>query len=105
VRESWVVDASPLIALGTIGRLDLLASLAEEVVVPDVVGREVLQIPDEAARALANSSFRSETVDTDDVVRGWGLGQGETAVLSFAKRNSGYVAILGRPGGGKGLKK
>jgi predicted nucleic acid-binding protein len=37
VSERWVVNASPLIVLGTIGRLDLLASLPGDVVVPEIV--------------------------------------------------------------------
>jgi len=94
VPERWVVDASPLIALGSIGRLTLLTSLADEVVVPEAVAHEVLQVADEAAHAFSGSSIRRVTVKIDDLVRNWGLGPGETAVLSFANQTSGFVAIL-----------
>jgi len=93
VSERWVVDASPLIVLGTIGRLDLLTALAEDVIVPEIVAQEVLRVEDEASRALAQGSLRTESVDPDDLVIRWGLGAGETAVLSFAKRH-GYVALI-----------
>lgn len=93
MSERWVVDASPLIVLGTIGRLDLLASLAEDVVVPEIVAQEVVRVEDEASRALARISLRTEYVAPDDLVVRWGLGAGETAVLSFAKRH-GYVALI-----------
>lgn len=93
MRERWVVDASPLIILGAIGRLDLLVSLAEDVVAPESVAQEVLRVEDEASRALAEGSIRTESVEPDDLVTRWGLGAGETAVLSFAKRH-GYVALI-----------
>lgn len=38
-----VADASPLIALGRIRRLDLLQSLFERILVPDAVWREVVE--------------------------------------------------------------
>lgn len=37
----WVFDASPLIALGKIGLLDLLEKLSAECVIPKVVAEEV----------------------------------------------------------------
>jgi predicted nucleic acid-binding protein len=53
VSERWVVNASPLIALGRIGRLDLLAALADEVVIPEDVVSEVERGPsvDQTMRA------------------------------------------------------
>jgi predicted nucleic acid-binding protein len=93
VRERWVVDASPLIVLGSIGRLDLLAALAEDIVVPEIVAQEVLRVEDEASRVLAEASLRTASVDRDDLVMRWGLGAGEMAVLSFAKHHD-YVALV-----------
>lgn len=37
----WVVNASPLILLGKIGHIALLDELSDELIVPDVVAREV----------------------------------------------------------------
>lgn len=45
----WVVNASPLILLGKTGHLDLLAALADTVVVPQAVANEVGAKPDGAA--------------------------------------------------------
>ena len=56
--ERWVVNASPLIALGSIGRLDLLTSLADEVVIPEIVAEELLRVADEAALAFSRSPLR-----------------------------------------------
>ena len=92
--ERWVVNASPLIALGSIGRLDLLTSLADEVVVPEIVAGETRRVADQSALAFSRASLRRESVTADDSVNRWRLGPGETAVLSFAKRNVGFVAVL-----------
>ena len=92
--ERWVVNASPLIALGSIGRLDLLTSLADEVVIPEIVAEELLRVADEAALAFSRSPLRRESVNAEGSVNRWRLGPGETAVLSFAKLNTGFVAIL-----------
>lgn len=90
--ERWVVNASPLIALGRIGRRDLLSDLAEEVVVPEEVVFEVERGNDDASMSLRPAPFRVEAGAVDPLVLSWGLGLGETAVLSMA--NSGLVAIL-----------
>lgn len=92
--ERWVVDASPLIALGSIRRLDLLTSLAEEIVVPETVASEVLRVADEASRTFSEHSFRTTAIEPDETVGRWGLGRGESAVLTFAMRTPGYVAIV-----------
>jgi hypothetical protein len=41
MSEQWVVNASPLILLGKTRHLDLLAALADTVVIPQVVAIEV----------------------------------------------------------------
>jgi hypothetical protein len=47
--DPWVVNASLLILLGKTGHLDLLAALADTVVVPQAVANEVGAKPDAAA--------------------------------------------------------
>lgn len=93
MAERWVVDSSPLISLGKIGRLDLLPALAGEVVVPGAVAAEVRRISDEASAFLAGAAAAVRTVKPHPLVVPWGLGAGETAVLSLAK-DSGDVALL-----------
>lgn len=43
---TWIVNASPLILLGKIGRLDLLEALAPTFIVPTAVASEILDGPD-----------------------------------------------------------
>lgn len=92
--ERWAVNASPLIALGRIGLLGLLSSLAAGIVVPEAVATEVKRVADEAGAFLHGKSFSVERVDPHPLVVSWGLGAGETAVLSLAKRHRNYVAVL-----------
>lgn len=80
--ERRVVDASPLIALGTIGHLELLTAVATEVVVPESVAREVMRVDDAASRSLQEIGLPREDVVPDAQIVSWGLGEGETAVLS-----------------------
>ena len=93
--DRWVVNASPVIALGAIGRLGLLAELAGEVVVPPAVAEEVARGDDAASRALAAASFRFPAAVTPvPVVMMWGLGRGETEVISFALADRRSEALL-----------
>ncbi len=96
MTEGWVVNASPLIALGRVGQLRLLSDLAGWVIVPKAARAEVLRLEDAASRALlAATSFHvPETVAPDSVVSMWGLGAGETEVLAFAKQSPGVEALV-----------
>jgi predicted nucleic acid-binding protein len=94
VDEGLVLDASPLISLGAIGRLDLVEALAPDVAVPTAVADEVLKGADEASRALLSHSFRTVPVDPNGRVVAWGLGPGETAVLSFCLSRPGHRAVV-----------
>lgn len=95
--ERWILNASPLIILGRVNLEDLLLKLADEVVVPLAVSVEVQAGPpnDRARQALAVGRFR--VVDTPAPpaeLLAWDLGAGETAVLSLALVEPGWVAIL-----------
>ena len=83
--EDWVVNASPLIALGSIGRLDLLEGADRRLIVPAAVATEVLAGPDTdgGQRALAAGwiAERPDVAVRAEVLE-WGLGAGESAVLS-----------------------
>ena len=80
-----VVNASPLIRLGKTGHLDLLAALADTVVVPLAVANEVGAKPDGAAilaELTGNPAYRvagSEPAPPE--VLAWDLGAGETQVI------------------------
>lgn len=96
MAELWVVNASPLITLAKAGRLELLQASDRRLVIPDAVRAEVLRGPaDDPARKALEAGFDAASGDEapEPVVLEWGLGAGETAVLSFAKENNGIAVV------------
>ena len=91
MAETWVVNASPLIALDSIGRLDLLGQLGHDVAVPPAVVREVFQ---SGRTPLHPSLSIIDSVELVPTVVMWGLGEGETEVLSYASKTTHAEAIL-----------
>jgi len=87
----WVVNASPLILLGKTGHLDLLAALADTVVVPQAVAGEVGAKPDGAAilaEVAGNPAYRvADSEPAPPEVLAWDLGAGETQVITHALRH------------------
>jgi predicted nucleic acid-binding protein len=96
--EGAVANASPLILLFKSGLADLLPRLFVEVAVPDAVWEEVVAggETDAAATLLPSVSWvRRVTVPAiaPEVVV-WNLGDGESAVLSFALSRPEYRAMV-----------
>lgn len=91
MAETWVVNASPLIALDSIGRLGLLGLLGRDVAVPPAVLREVSH---GGRTALPTTVAILDSVELVPTVVMWGLGGGETEVLSHASRSTNTEAIL-----------
>lgn len=93
-----IINASPLIFLARAGRLDLLAVVAEEVLVPAAVADESRRRgpSDPTVLALQNTAWlRVEPArDVDLRVLAWDLGPGESAVLSLALAMPGVEAII-----------
>jgi predicted nucleic acid-binding protein len=92
-----VANASPIIVLAKAGCLELLDQPEFQLLVPDVVVREVLAGPpsDPARRALeAGWGSRVEPGPVPLAVVEWGLGAGESAVLATALAHSGATALL-----------
>jgi predicted nucleic acid-binding protein len=96
VPEHWVLNASPLIVLARIGQEGLFQALAEQVVVPRAVAREIEAGPEDPARRgiVAGHFAIVDTLPPPAEVLAWDLGAGETAVLSFALAEKGWTAIL-----------
>ena len=98
MSNKWVINASPLILLAKAGPLDLLSRLTEQLVIPASVVAEINQGPthDPAQRWLSGPGARFICPDSppDQRVSAWDLGQGETAVLSWAFLNRGFEVIL-----------
>jgi predicted nucleic acid-binding protein len=94
----WVVNASPLILLGKVARLELLACLASGVEIPAEVAAEIRAGPvDDPARlwlASGGRDFVVESVPFDLRVVAWDLGSGETAVISRALSEPDAMAVL-----------
>jgi len=94
--ETWIANASPVIALAKIERLDLLLVEGRTLLIPEAVVSEILQAPahDAARQALeAGWGPNPVAVAPDMGVLEWGLGAGETTVLSLARQKKA-VAIV-----------
>ncbi|HPD32236.1 MAG TPA: DUF3368 domain-containing protein [Phycisphaerae bacterium] len=87
MSETWVVNASPVIALARIGQLRLLEELASPLLLPEAVAAEILAGPDDdpaRAAVLSGWASRRSPAQVPDAVTEWGLGAGESAVLAIA---------------------
>ena len=96
MAERWVVNASPLISLARIGCADWFEKLADEVVVPRAVVREVEAGPQDAARhylAEEHLTVVAAPVIPPEIAS-WDLGDGETAVLALVAADSSWTAVL-----------
>jgi predicted nucleic acid-binding protein len=93
-----IVNASPLILLAKAGQLDLLRAGVPEIIVPDVVFREV------GARGPADPAFQEVQRTTwlkiipappsPLSVLSWSLGAGESSVLAVALTDPDCEAIV-----------
>jgi predicted nucleic acid-binding protein len=98
VVDVWVCNSSPLIALARIQRLDLIESLADDVLVSATVLREIEAGAgrDGAAQAIRNSPrlrIRPD-VEIPEAVRSWQLDPGESQVLAMALQCPGCGAVI-----------
>lgn len=93
-----VVNASPLICLFKSGLTDLLPTLFEDIIVPDAVVKEVMAkgAMDFSAQTLISNNWIQQigNITIDPRVASWDLGDGESAVLSFALKNPEYFAVM-----------
>ncbi|HEV7506372.1 MAG TPA: DUF3368 domain-containing protein [Thermoanaerobaculia bacterium] len=96
--RTLVVNASPLILLARIDRLDLLASLAKLLVVPAAVIREIQagSHRDETAHRIKNLPSVLQVADrpVPDRIRLWDLGAGESQVLAHGLERPGAEVVL-----------
>ena len=97
MAERWVLNASPVIALSKIGYEQLFLDLADQVVVPRAVAIEIQAGPTGDPARLAIEEGKISVIETPSPlseILAWDLGAGETAVLSFAQSQAGWVAVL-----------
>lgn len=98
VAEPAVVNASPLIFLSRAGLIDLLQQVSSEVIVPEAVSSEI-QVRgknDPTAQVLATTSWLvvTQTPSVPPQIQAWGLGPGESAVLTWAHTHKSAEAII-----------
>ena len=96
MSETWIANASPVIALAKIEMLYLLLVEDRNLLIPEAVASEIFQAPaHDAARQALEAGWGSKPVAVapDTGVLEWGLGAGETAVLSLARQQKA-VAIV-----------
>ena len=98
MTRRWVVNASPLIILGKISKIDLLVQLVDTLVIPKAVAVEIEQgCPDDPAKQwLAQDGVRFilETPPLSTIVANWDLGSGESHVLSWALAHHDFEAVV-----------
>ncbi|MCI5149650.1 MAG: DUF3368 domain-containing protein [Candidatus Electrothrix sp. MAN1_4] len=95
--EKIVINASPLILLCNSNLSHILPELFQEIILPDAVRDEILSGPhqDRAASMLSTLPWLiRKTVSPYSHVVSWDLGDGETAVLSFAAENPEFTPVL-----------
>lgn len=98
MKNSWVVNASPLILLAKVGRVHFLLDLTETLVIPASVATEIEAGSASDPAVLWLRSEGASWVQTDlpvePAIAAWDLGNGETAVLNWASQRPGFEAIL-----------
>jgi predicted nucleic acid-binding protein len=94
--ETWIANASPVTALAKIEKLDLLLVQGRTLLIPEAVVSEILQAPaHDAARKALEAGWGSKpiAVAPDMGVLEWGLGAGETTVLSLAMQKKALAIV------------
>lgn len=97
MAEPPVVDASPMILLAKIGRLDILRLAGETLVVPEPVAAEVRAYRDDAGARALDSTPWLRIVPAPPIPRALarcGLGSGEASVVAWALAHRGTEVIL-----------
>jgi predicted nucleic acid-binding protein len=91
-----ILNASPLILMLKSKTDDILPQLFDEILMPDVVLKEITaSVEDKASKAIWIKSYIKTIESTQDPqVSSWDLGAAETAVISFALHNKEYRPVL-----------
>jgi predicted nucleic acid-binding protein len=92
-----VLNNTPLVALWSLGRLDLLQSLFQEVLIPQAVEEEFLATDDLARRRALSEAPWIRTVELSHPRRALaylGLDRGEAAVLALAEETDASLVVI-----------
>lgn len=94
--NKFVVNASPIISLCAIDRIDILLHQADVLIITEGVRDEITAHPDKTDPAIKWISelplFHVVTVDLR--IAAWDLGKGESEVLSYCINNEGHIAVI-----------
>lgn len=93
----WVINASPLILLGKLDRLDLLEALGTQPMVPQAVLNEIAAGKEDAT-TMRTLDWAQTRIQPDlripASIHYWAIGAGESQVLTHCLHNTGSRAIL-----------
>lgn len=97
MSDVWVLNASPVILLGKIGRLDLIESLTGNAVVPNAVFLEVQAGIGEHQAVQSTADWAGSRLTADVPIplsiERWDLGLGESQVIAQCLKDA-YRAVL-----------
>lgn len=93
-----IMNASPIICMMKAGITGILPILFKDIVVPEEVKREILVKGGTTLKSEVSASYQWLRPVNDIViapqVASWDLGQGESAVISFALENPDFWAVI-----------
>jgi len=97
VIDAWVINASPIILYGRIGRLDIIERLAPSVLVPETVIEEIRKgghKDDTAKQAITwAEQYKYPDIEIPPSVERWDLGQGESQVISISLQGRRWAVL------------
>ena len=98
MTRQWVVNASPIITLSKIDRVEILPRLCDELIIPRGVVDEIRYGPadDPAIKWIMGSgqAYIQDSFPIDQRIANWDLGLGESQVLSWLTSNRNHEGIL-----------
>ena len=97
MSEAWVVNASPIMLISRIGRLDLVEGLAPTILIPNAVIEEVRagQHKDPTAPTALDwaGKYRLDDIAVAAGVEHWDLGLGESQVIAHCIGGSRWAVL------------
>ena len=98
MSEFWIINASPTILLAKVGLIEIVPKLTNELVIPQPVVLEILNVAGRDAAAdwlngLGKNFIRPAVIETPSLA-GSQIGPGERAVISWAVAHPGFFAVL-----------
>ena len=98
MAESWVINASPVILLAKVGLIQHVPALAHTLVIPEPVAIEIRQCgATDAAVVWVNGGggkYIQPPAPELAALRSARIGDGEKAVIAWAVKRPGFVAVL-----------